>query len=56
VNQVWKEVTRQFVDRSFNGLQEEGWRQKRLDAVTKVSNMNLGPGNEEKVYAVIRNQ
>ncbi|KAI2508015.1 tail specific protease [Fragilaria crotonensis] len=35
VDDVWKEVTRQFVDKTYNGLGETGWRQKRLEAVQK---------------------
>ena len=52
VDDVWKEVNRQYVDRTFNGQGEEGWRKQRLDAVTKVG--KLGPDEEEKVYSVIR--
>ena len=59
VDDVWKEVTRQYVDRTFNGLGEDGWRAKRLDAVTKVSNTSPGYNgddieNKEFVYAAIR--
>jgi carboxyl-terminal processing protease len=53
VDDVWREVTRQFVDRTFNGLGEEGWRKRRLEAVTKVG--NVGPDDKEIVYAAIRN-
>jgi carboxyl-terminal processing protease len=53
VDDVWKEVNRQFVDRTFNGLGEEGWRKERLDAVKKVS--RVGPDEKEQVYEVIRN-
>ena len=35
--EVWKEVNRQFVDSSFNGLGKEGWEKKKLDAVKKLS-------------------
>lgn len=52
VDDVWKEVNRQFVDRTFHGMGEEGWKRQRLDAVKKVT--GLGPGNEEQVYTVIR--
>jgi carboxyl-terminal processing protease len=52
VDNVWREVNRQFVDRTFNGLGEEGWRKKRLEAVTHVS--HLGPDEQEKVYTEIR--
>jgi carboxyl-terminal processing protease len=52
VDDVWKEVTRQFVDKTYNGLGETGWRQKRLEAVQKVT--NLGPDDSEQVYVTIR--
>ena len=52
VDDVWKEVTRQFVDKSYNGLGDTGWRQRRLEAVQKVT--NLGPDDSEQVYASIR--
>lgn len=52
VADVWKEVTRQYVDTTYNGLQEEGWRQKRLDAVKKVA--NAGPDDKEEIYEAIR--
>mmetsp|Transcript_19637 Transcript_19637/g.54095 ORF Transcript_19637/g.54095 Transcript_19637/m.54095 type:complete len:502 (+) Transcript_19637:60-1565(+) len=57
VDDVWKEVTRQYVDRSYNGLGEEGWRKKRLDAVTAVGTATLdtdGEGNNAEVYTTIR--
>jgi carboxyl-terminal processing protease len=53
VADVWKEVTRQYVDTTYNGLGEDGWRQKRLDAVKAVT--NIGPDDKEKVYSTIRN-
>ena len=53
VADVWKEVTRQYVDTTYNGLGEDGWRQKRLDAVKSVT--NIGPDDKEKVYSAIRN-
>jgi carboxyl-terminal processing protease len=34
---VWREVNRQFVDGSFNGLGTEGWKKKKLDAVKSVA-------------------
>jgi carboxyl-terminal processing protease len=52
VDDVWKEVNRQFVDRTFHGMGEEGWKKQRLDAVKKVT--GLGPDEQEKVYTVIR--
>ncbi|CAB9510495.1 CtpA-like serine protease [Seminavis robusta] len=52
VTDVWKEVTRQYLDTTYNGMGEEKWKQKRLDAVKKVT--NLGPDEEEKLYEAIR--
>jgi carboxyl-terminal processing protease len=52
VDDVWREVTRQFVDKSYNGLGEDGWRKKRLEAVKKVA--NVGPDDTEVVYSTIR--
>jgi carboxyl-terminal processing protease len=52
VNTVWTEVSRQYVDQTFNGLGEEEWRKKRLEAVTKVS--NVGPDETQRVYSTIR--
>ena len=34
---VWREVNRQFVDGTFNGLGEEGWKKKKLDTVKSLS-------------------
>lgn len=52
VNDVWKEVTRQYFDTTYNGLGEEGWKQKRLDAVK--STMNFTPDDKEALYDTIR--
>lgn len=52
VDDVWKEVTRQYVDQTFNKLGEEAWRKERLKAVTKVT--NVGPDEKDFVYNVIR--
>jgi len=52
VDEVWKEVTRQFVDQTFAGQGEEKWRQKRLEAVKKAT--GLTPDDREQVYAIIR--
>lgn len=53
VADVWKEVTRQYVDTTYNGLGEEGWKQKRLEAVKAVT--NVGPDDDpEVVYKEIR--
>lgn len=53
VDNVWREVNRQYVDQSFNKLGEEGWRKERLKAVQQVS--NVGPDEKEFVYSTIRN-
>jgi carboxyl-terminal processing protease len=53
VDNVWREVNRQYVDQSFNKLGEEGWRKARLKAVQQVS--NVGPDEKEFVYSTIRN-
>ena len=52
VTDVWKEVTQQYLDTTYNGLGEEKWKQKRLEAVKKVT--NVGPDEEDKVYEAIR--
>ena len=52
VTDVWKEVTRQYLDTTYNGMGDEKWKAKRLEAVKKVT--NFGPGEEEKVYEAIR--
>lgn len=52
VTDVWKEVTRQYLDTSYNGLGEEKWKAKRLEAVKKVT--TLGPDEEDKVYDAVR--
>jgi carboxyl-terminal processing protease len=52
VDDVWREVTRQFVDPTFAGQGEEGWRQQRVEALKKVA--ELGPDDEQQVYSVIR--
>ncbi|KAG7345514.1 ClpP/crotonase-like domain containing protein [Nitzschia inconspicua] len=52
VDDVWREVSRQFVDPTFAGQGEEGWRKQRLQALQKVA--ELGPDEEQQVYNVIR--
>jgi len=54
VTDVWREVTRQYVDTTYNGLGEDGWKQKRLDAVKSVPNVGPEREDKEKVYSVIR--
>jgi carboxyl-terminal processing protease len=41
VDDVWREVSRQYFDPTFHGLGEDGWKQKRLEALKEV--VNLGP-------------
>lgn len=53
VDDVWREVTRQYVDKTYNGMGEEGWRKERLKAVKQVS--FVGPDEKEVVYGAIRN-
>jgi len=45
VDSVWKEVDRQFVDGTFNGLGEEGWRKERLSTIRAVADA----GDEEVI-------
>mmetsp|Transcript_19209 Transcript_19209/g.47472 ORF Transcript_19209/g.47472 Transcript_19209/m.47472 type:complete len:483 (+) Transcript_19209:138-1586(+) len=52
VDNVWREVSRQYVDQTFNNKGEEGWRKERLKAVTKVT--GVGPDEKEFVYSTIR--
>eukprot|EP00542_Grammatophora_oceanica_P009564 CAMPEP_0194033526 /NCGR_PEP_ID=MMETSP0009_2-20130614/6190_1 /TAXON_ID=210454 /ORGANISM="Grammatophora oceanica, Strain CCMP 410" /LENGTH=443 /DNA_ID=CAMNT_0038674237 /DNA_START=278 /DNA_END=1609 /DNA_ORIENTATION=- len=52
VADVWKEVTRQYFDPTYNGLGADGWKQKRLDAVKQTT--TLTPDDSEKVYDIIR--
>jgi len=52
VADVWREVTLQYIDTTYNGLGEEGWKQKRLQAVKAVT--NVGPDDKEVVYTAIR--
>ena len=50
VADVWKEVNRQYVDPSFNGLGEEGWKKERLTAMKALD----GSDNAEAAYPVIK--
>jgi len=52
VDDAWREVTRQYFDRSYGGQGEEGWRQRRLEAVKRVA--NVGPDETREVYEAIR--
>jgi carboxyl-terminal processing protease len=53
VDDVWREVSRQFVDPTFNGQGEEGWKRQRMKAIEKVS--EFGPDETNLVYDAIRN-
>jgi len=54
VDDVWREVSRQFVDPTFNGQGEAGWSKQRLLALEKSA--DLGPDDEDtlRLYRVIR--
>lgn len=52
VDDVWREVSRQFFDPTFNGQGEEGWKKQRLMALEKAA--YLGPDDDAQLYAVIR--
>lgn len=53
VSDVWREVTRQYIDTTYNGMGEEGWKKKRLEAVQRVT--GIGPDDRETVvYGTIR--
>jgi len=52
VTDVWKEVTRQYLDSTYNGMGEDKWKAKRLETVKKVT--YYGPDDQEKVYEAIR--
>ena len=45
-------MTRQFVDPTFAGQGEDGWKKQRLLALQRVS--ELGPDQEQEVYSIIR--
>jgi len=55
VDDVWREVTKQYVDKTYNGMGEDGWRNQRLKAFQQVT--KVGPNGyveTEVVYGVIR--
>mmetsp|Transcript_31341 Transcript_31341/g.35067 ORF Transcript_31341/g.35067 Transcript_31341/m.35067 type:complete len:560 (-) Transcript_31341:163-1842(-) len=52
VDDVWREVDRQFFDSTFNGQGEEGWKKQRLIALEKAA--YLGPDDDAILYSVIR--
>jgi carboxyl-terminal processing protease len=56
VDEIWKEVHRQYYDRSFAGKGEEAWRKQRLEAIQKVNGLTLLDDTEkQQVYAIVRN-
>ena len=52
VDDVWREVDRQFFDPTFNGQGEEGWKKQRIKALELAA--GLGPDDDAILYAVIR--
>lgn len=48
---VWREVNRQFVDGTFNGMGEEGWKKQKLIAVKSLADKE---GNQQEAYKAIR--
>ncbi|VEU42958.1 unnamed protein product [Pseudo-nitzschia multistriata] len=52
VDDVWREVSRQYVDPTFNGQGEQGWAKQRSLALGKVA--DLGPDDDAQLYRVIR--
>lgn len=52
VDDVWREVGRQFFDPTFNGQGDEGWKKQRLVALVRAA--DLGPDDDAKLYAIIR--
>ena len=52
VDDVWREVGRQFFDPTFNGQGEEGWKNQRSKALQKAA--DLGPDDDAQLYAIIR--
>lgn len=56
VDEIWKEVHRQYYDRTFAGKGEEAWRKQRLDAIQKVNGLTLlDDTDKQQVYTIIRN-
>ena len=43
IDDVWKEISKQYVDPTYNGLGVDGWRQQRLGAIQQVSTLDLVP-------------
>lgn len=52
VSDVWFAVSAQFFDPTYNGLGEDGWRQKRSEAVEAVA--EYGPDDKEEVVKIIQ--
>jgi len=51
VSDVWWSVSSQFYDQSFNGMGDEGWRQKEVEAFREVE--GLGPEDDDLVTSAI---
>ncbi len=51
VTDVWRVVNKQFVDGTFNGMGEEGWKKQKLQAVKSLADKE---GNTQEGYRVIR--
>lgn len=51
VSDVWREVTRQFIDGDYGGQGEEAWKKRRQDAVRVLSDH---PGDKPRAYREIR--
>eukprot|EP00536_Pseudo-nitzschia_multiseries_P013596 jgi/Psemu1/212173/e_gw1.592.15.1 len=52
VDDVWREVSRQYVDPTFNGQGEQGWAKQRFLALQTAA--DLGPDDDARLYGVIR--
>jgi carboxyl-terminal processing protease len=52
VDEVWRIIGREFFDKTYNGLGEEGWKQKRVEAMQQVQ--YVSPDDQETIYASIR--
>lgn len=54
MDDVWREVTRQYVDRTYNGLGLEGWREERSKAVRRATGVGPDEEGRREVYGAIR--
>ena len=54
VDDVWREVSKHYVDPTYNGQGEEGWKQQRTKALTQVA--NVAPEDDREIVVdAIRN-